>query len=620
VTAAEFTFLALGLVLGVAAGAALLEVLRARPRVRPEVRLTVATDAIPHRRAATLSDDAFVPSDADPARGGPADHVAEDPPTPESPADGRTAVRSGVAVAAAMNGVTPTGDGAVPMGPTTGRTMEPTFRLTDTRGEAVRPEKVGIAVDGGADPLMAALHASALAAAARTREANGTELDPYLEPMLVPAMITSGPPARGPQDDAGLFVSGTIKSSAGGGGPGGGGPAGDGGAAAAAGGGAAGVAGSAGDPVDACAAERRVAAERCGLAVGARVRATEAADLLRAAQRTYDDHITAADAAAAVADARAVRREKEAAQSRFRVAYNGSKSTEEAEAAARDWLVDINEVNTAARTAAVTAKREKAAATTIGTRLERLTLEADAARIAAEASEAACLVARQALAECDERAVAGSAPPQPPAPWSERPTGPIDEDEPLAAALSAGVTPTIFRILRGDRTSLIALVTRLAGEDPIQRRKWQTSLTQLVEAIVAVSIEAASLEYPADHPFWGTFTLAQDRDISQALASLGHRFDGLGGFVDDRVPTQRDLSMAMGYAGLDPMRIRQWPTEAEMAALYSDVVVAADEHLAGTAGDLSLSELVALLGRRADGLADLWNDWGRVRPLLLEGA
>ena len=57
-----------------------------------------------------------------------------------------------------------------------------------------------------------------------------------------------------------------------------------------------------------------------------------------------------------------------------------------------------------------------------------------------------------------------------------------------------------------------------------------------------------------------------------------------------------------------------------MAELYRDVIVAADEHLAATAGDLSLSELVALLGRRADGLADLWNEWGRVRPLLLEGA
>ncbi len=145
------------------------------------------------------------------------------------------------------------------------------------------------------------------------------------------------------------------------------------------------MAGSAGDPVDACAAERRVAAERCGLAVGARVRATEAADLLRAAQRTYDDHITAADAAAAIADARAVRREKEAAQSRFRAAYNGSKSTEEAEAAARDWLVDINEVNTAARTRPSPRSGRRQRPRRSATRLERLTLEADAARIAAEA-------------------------------------------------------------------------------------------------------------------------------------------------------------------------------------------------------------------------------------------
>jgi hypothetical protein len=621
VTAAEFAFLAIGLVLGVAAGAALLAVLRARSLVRPEVRVTVATDAIPHRRAVTLSDDAFVPSDADPARGGPADHGEPDASVAGGRPDGRTAVRSGT-VGATGN------DGAAPTRPTSGPTTEPTFRLSDTRGRAVGAEMVGISVDGGADPLMAALHASALSAAMRARDTNGTghdPYDPYLEPMLVPTVVASGPPAHGPQDDSGLFVSRTTKDATGGGGGGGGAGGGgaDGGggpaAPAPAEGGAAGLPGSAGDPVDACAAERRVAAERCGLAVGARVRATEAGDLLRATQRTHDDHVTAAEGAAAIADARAVRREKEAAQSRFRAAYNGSKSTEEAEAAARDWLVDINEVNTAARTAAVTAKREKAAATTVGARLERLSLEADAARIAAEASEAACLVARQALAECDERAVTGVGEPQPPEPWTERPTGPIDEDEPLAAALSAGVTPTIFRLLRGDRTSLTALVTRLAGEDPVLRRTWQTNLIQLIDAIVAVSIEAASLEYPADHPFWGTFTLTQDRDISRALASLGHRFDGLGGFTDDRVPTQRDLSMAMGYAGLDPMRIRQWPTEAEMAALYSDVTVAADEHLAGTAGDLSLSELIALLGQRADGLADLWNDWGRVRPLLLEG-
>ena len=54
-----------------------------------------------------------------------------------------------------------------------------------------------------------------------------------------------------------------------------------------------------------------------------------------------------------------------------------------------------------------------------------------------------------------------------------------------------------------------------------------------------------------------------------------------------------------------------------MAALFADVTVAADEHLAGSAGDLTLGELVSMLGRRADGLAELWNHWGRIRPLLL---
>ena len=55
-TASEFTFLALGLVLGVAAGAALVEVLRARPPAARYVRVTVMEDAVPRRRASTLAD------------------------------------------------------------------------------------------------------------------------------------------------------------------------------------------------------------------------------------------------------------------------------------------------------------------------------------------------------------------------------------------------------------------------------------------------------------------------------------------------------------------------------------------------------------------------------------
>ncbi|HYX10772.1 MAG TPA: hypothetical protein VE817_02250, partial [Candidatus Acidoferrum sp.] len=120
------------------------------------------------------------------------------------------------------------------------------------------------------------------------------------------------------------------------------------------------------------------------------------------------------------------------------------------------------------------------------------------------------------------------------------------------------------------------------------------------------------------HPFWGAFNQAQNRDIAAALSSLGFRFDGFGDWVEDHQPSQRDLSLAVGYAGLDPMRIRRWPTEAETRDLLRDVRVAADEYIAGAAGGLTLGELLTLLGRRADGLAELWNDWGTVRPILLE--
>ena len=54
-----------------------------------------------------------------------------------------------------------------------------------------------------------------------------------------------------------------------------------------------------------------------------------------------------------------------------------------------------------------------------------------------------------------------------------------------------------------------------------------------------------------------------------------------------------------------------------MQQLFAHISVAADEYLIGAAGGLTLGELVGMLGRRADGLTDVWNDWGRVRPRLL---
>ena len=183
----------------------------------------------------------------------------------------------------------------------------------------------------------------------------------------------------------------------------------------------------------------------------------------------------------------------------------------------------------------------------------------------------------------------------------------------------AGRDALLLRILRGERDAMQHAVARLAADDATSAPRWQNLVSGLADALVARSIEATAFDFPLDHFFWGAFSQAQNRDIAAGLSSMGYRFDGFGGWVDDRVPSQRDLSLATGYAGLDPMRIRHWPNEPEMQALLAGVRVAADEYVAAAAGGLTLGELITLLGRRADTLTELWNTWGTVRPVLLEG-
>ena len=316
---------------------------------------------------------------------------------------------------------------------------------------------------------------------------------------------------------------------------------------------------------------------------------------------------------------------KETAQAAFRTARLTANNRDLVEAAARDWLTEINRINHAAREAASHVQEERTSASALVMTIERLTVEADAARISSETAEVACVAARQAVADCQEAVLAGPAASFPAATLLG--VGPgyrtieTDEETELEAAFAATGEgePAILRLVRGDRAALGRLVAQLAGDDETERRRWQSSMADLIDAVIGRAIEAGTLTFPIEHQFWGAFTLSQNRDIATALGSLGFRFDGLGGWVDDRHPSQRDLSLAVGYAGLDPMRLRHWPTEAEMKDLFAEVSVAADEFLADAAGGLTLGELIDVLGRRADGLTELWNEWGRVRPLLLAG-
>jgi hypothetical protein len=609
-TASEVAFLALGLVLGLASGAALIEVLRAKPPASREVRVTVAPNAIHARFASTLADPTASNEASGPARGGPADRRWHDDPPDDEAA---TPARALVDPAANPTGaVASTGRGVAGSAPATGSSVpsavgaqprrEPLW-LAPTPGGATSMVAVPMALEP--DPMTAALRSTAAASATVAMARNEVA-------------AASSVRGRGAAD-AGAAPDNLASATA---------PSSDTATATET------------RPVDAgtntgpCADERRIADERCTVATRAREGAVRAAEALRAAQRAYDQEAAAAEAGAAATDPRAVRAAKEAAQQQFRDARARAQTRDDVEGAARDWLAEINRINQATRDAAAGVDRRRNAAAALALSLERLAVEADAARISAERADEACIAAREAVAACDEaralEAAAARAATSSPAeqvgtrrqrqPAAAPATVPSDERSPLEEAGSqAGQDALLLRILRGDRDAMQRAVARLTAEEPNGASRWQVLISGLADALVARSIEASAFDFPIDHFFWGGFSQAQNRDIASGLASMGFRFDGFGGWLDDRVPSQRDLSLATGYAGLDPMRIRHWPNEPEMQALLSEVRVAADEYVAAAASGLTLGELITLLGRRADALTELWNSWGIVRPVLLEG-
>jgi hypothetical protein len=369
-----------------------------------------------------------------------------------------------------------------------------------------------------------------------------------------------------------------------------------------------------------CGGMRRAVDERCALAGVARDQARTASDALHEAQRTYDILRERVDRAASTADPRRVAAEKDHLHAAFRSATDRAAGPDETEAAARAWLDQLNALNSSVRDAARTIDAGGAELAATLPALQRRSAEADAARIAAENAEAGCREAREDLADCEEReARARIVAPEPaePHPFDQHwPSDTPEIVEPAPAELLAGL-PLIIKVLRGDRDARERLVAELATGDQEPRAEWQLRVSRLVDAVTGRAIEDGYLDLPEDHPFWRHFDDREIRDIVGALSALGFRYDGMGGFADGRVPAARDLSLAVGYAGLDRMRIRTWPRDGELSELYARATVAGDHWLSDQAGDLSLGRMVDALGTRAAELADVWNAWGRIRPALL---
>ena len=648
VSPSEIAFLGVGLVIGAAIGAAVVEALRARPAPRRHVRLTISPNSITPRRSATLADPIGAnapirvpgsPEDAAWPEPGPAAAALGPAAGPEQ-APGRTRVPSGpvqvpasaIAVpvdrpappvpskggAAPGNGGSPgapTGTTAILGGGTSTRAGYPTGLPSATAVGGL----TSIAVLDPVAPLtsedltrIAIIEATVVPAAdggSTATLAVGSDV-PGLPARARPPVVEDRPGLA-----AGAVAITAIEARGGSGDP----------------------PGSAGDPAavaapdvaaDPCAGQRTLVDERCALAGAARDHAKAAADALRDAQRAYDALRERLDRAQADADPRQIAAAKDELHRQFRRASEAASGAEATEAAAREWLTAINDLNARTRDAKRFLDAGNADLRAAMPRLDRLAVEADSARISAEGAELGCQEARERLAACEEQADAvarqAAAPPPEVEPhpfdalWpaeNEATFGSSHAEGPPMAAASGN--PVILRILRGDRAARDQLVASIAAGDADASREWQLRITALVDAIVARAIEAGYLDLPASDPFWGLFEHRERREIIGALSALGFRFDGLGGFADERVPAARDLSLAVGYAGLDRMRIRTWPREGELATLYEHATVAADEWLVEEADDLALGRMVDALGARAAELADVWNAWGRLRPALL---
>ncbi len=174
------------------------------------------------------------------------------------------------------------------------------------------------------------------------------------------------------------------------------------------------------------------------------------------------------------------------------------------------------------------------------------------------------------------------------------------------------------RILRGEHMTMVEVVDRVAGEHGPRRREWELLLSGLVDAMADIAVEESVIDFPMGTAFWDTFTVEQCRRIVATLATMGYRYDGRAGWVGHRVPAYRDLTNAMAEVGFEPRRIRAWPNQAEIAALFDGARPAPEELLAAAGPSYSAEAMQDLLGERAVGLADLWLAWDAIRPVLID--
>jgi hypothetical protein len=125
------------------------------------------------------------------------------------------------------------------------------------------------------------------------------------------------------------------------------------------------------------------------------------------------------------------------------------------------------------------------------------------------------------------------------------------------------------------------------------------------------------LDFAPASRFWTQFTLPEARAVAAALEVLGRGFDGRDGWRDGRVAEPRELAIAVSMAGQDPRMLRVRPAREDLEALWQGTAVDTVGYLRERSPDLALETFEPLLGPQAATLTELWDNWGRLRRLML---
>ena len=351
-----------------------------------------------------------------------------------------------------------------------------------------------------------------------------------------------------------------------------------------------------------CGQARAEAADRCSEAERLAEAAASYQERVRQARRELVEANRERDLIAEMRDGRHLAEQKERARMAYREAVAASTGKAAAVEAAGAWLGEVDRLNRqldeAERRTDVVYRR----LADLEHRLPGIELAADAARIAAETAQAACVEARRALAACEEEARARAV---------------VTDGTLLELAPKQPPTQPITLVLHGDRQAQLGLALRLAEETGVEAGRLQLLLIELRDQLAARALEEHVLRFSPDNPFWSQFTPGEAHEVVASLATMGYRFDGSGGWAFGRSPTAHDLALALSYCGHDPRSLRRPAGQAAIDGLWEGTQVRTEDFLAGRAPDLELGAMMALIGPGASGLSELWDMWGRLRPLLL---